>query len=110
MSILTHLHNAKAPHAVMKSDMAGTNDWFAVCPKSSMRRLYITNQGVYEVSRINLYLFTLTRQDIHDFYRMQRVGLYTGRITYPEGDVFEYAPHQLKKFIKTVKLKRKKTL
>lgn len=109
MSTLILLHKARAPHAVMNNDTFGVSDWFAVCPKSSMRNVIITNQGVYEVSRINLYIFTLSKKDIHAFYELQRSGLYTGRIVLPEGDVWEYAPNALKGYIKSIKLRRKKT-
>lgn len=73
-----------------------------------MRNVYVSTTGAYAHNKIIMYVITMTKQDVLDFYDDMRVGYYTEKYEGLEGTVYEQVGYGLKSTMRKAPYRKSK--
>ena len=110
MSMLSRIQSHGITHAVLRNEAAGISDWFILCRKSQLRKVYITTHGIYEQDKIQMYILNMTKDDVLHFYSSLQSGVYAEVFNGLEGTVWEEKGCSLRNAIKRSPYKKPKKL
>jgi hypothetical protein len=110
MSVLQELHDRNIVHAVIRNEVQGMVDWFVVCRKAHIRKIYYTPTGIYIHNKVQIFEIDMTKNDVHYFFESVHRGMYRMAYKELEGIVWEQVEQGFKDYIKRVPMRKNKKL
>lgn len=108
MSVLQEIHRRKIVHAVVRNEVQGVVDWFVVCRKAHIRKVYYTPTGLYIHNKVQIFEIDMTKTDVHYFFESVQHGMYKLAYKELEGFIWEHVGESFRDYIKKVPMRKNK--